>query len=880
MKLTELVRRIKPYVIGWVTEITGGPGPYAPSPHDLNSAHHEGSIADTQGPQFLLTDGARALTDNMAVAAGKTIDGVDISAHKSGTDTHAGQDAKAAHTGGLGTHSHQTAGAEGGKIDHGAALDGLGDDDHTIYLKADGTRSLTDDMVVAAGKTIDGVDISAHKSAYDAHDGADAKAAHTGGLGTHSHQTAGAEGGKIDHGSAIDGLGDDDHTIYVKADGTRAMSGTLQSQHLIPIATDTYDLGSSTKLYRKGWLSELEALLFVENAAQVVGGYFIVPHGQGTFAEDVDNSETQIDFGQAMTPNDFVLLRGNGNVEYLQVLALVSGTTYNVTRNMDGSGANTWPQGHVFVVLGASGDGRIEFDAQTGGPRISVFRQGATYNASTEQFRIGDLNGWGPISSEVYGWAAGDYAGTEYAYYSTADGMVVRGTIKADDGYLHTLCISGILTIEAAAGEIRSGVGVVGVDFDGFRLFHDGAGVPRIAIYDNDVLTVALGDLNGIFGIASHLHGIGIGDYANNKYLRYEPTGGMVVRGKIYADDGELYSLDVLGALNISTNGVLKSGATGFGAGTGFFFDYNAGNPRAYVGSATKYLTFDTSTGLLVVRGEVKADTGYLKDLTVSGALNISTSGVLKSGATAYMTGTGWWLDYNAGSPRFRIGDPTDEYFRWTGSLIEISAAGGGLTIGAGGLVSDLNNGMTVKTDKTDGSTLKRLRFLSNNRAALQGNAFLHQYSTLATHSRMLMNHWDDTVSGAGAGPTNVFASEIWDAANPKRLIGAYSSPAVGSDQGTLKYAISTDGSQIHPDFVSGETTFGIAALDWMACVVEKEANRAHFYLNGNVIRVVLPKTPASAGASGVKGNWCWDSNYFYVCVNTNTWKRTALSTW
>lgn len=39
-------------------------------------------------------------------------------------------------------------------------------------------------------------------------------------------------------------------------------------------------------------------------------------------------------------------------------------------------------------------------------------------------------------------------------------------------------------------------------------------------------------------------------------------------------------------------------------------------------------------------------------------------------------------------------------------------------------------------------------------------------------------------------------------------------------------------------------------------------------------------KTPASATATGVKGEVCWDINYVYVCVATNTWKRSAISTW
>ena len=38
--------------------------------------------------------------------------------------------------------------------------------------------------------------------------------------------------------------------------------------------------------------------------------------------------------------------------------------------------------------------------------------------------------------------------------------------------------------------------------------------------------------------------------------------------------------------------------------------------------------------------------------------------------------------------------------------------------------------------------------------------------------------------------------------------------------------------------------------------------------------------TPASAAATGTEGDIAWDSDYIYVAVGTNTWKRAALSTW
>lgn len=50
--------------------------------------------------------------------------------------------------------------------------------------------------------------------------------------------------------------------------------------------------------------------------------------------------------------------------------------------------------------------------------------------------------------------------------------------------------------------------------------------------------------------------------------------------------------------------------------------------------------------------------------------------------------------------------------------------------------------------------------------------------------------------------------------------------------------------------------------------------------INRNVIRLRTPATPASAGAGGTQGFICWDANYIYVCVATNTWKRAALAAW
>jgi len=49
---------------------------------------------------------------------------------------------------------------------------------------------------------------------------------------------------------------------------------------------------------------------------------------------------------------------------------------------------------------------------------------------------------------------------------------------------------------------------------------------------------------------------------------------------------------------------------------------------------------------------------------------------------------------------------------------------------------------------------------------------------------------------------------------------------------------------------------------------------------SGKKLTVIGARTIASATTAGTEGEICWDADYLYVCVGTNTWKRSALSTW
>lgn len=63
----------------------------------------------------------------------------------------------------------------------------------------------------------------------------------------------------------------------------------------------------------------------------------------------------------------------------------------------------------------------------------------------------------------------------------------------------------------------------------------------------------------------------------------------------------------------------------------------------------------------------IHADMGSI----TAGTITLNTSGHIKSGMTAYMTGTGFWLGIDGGTAKFSIGDPSVDYFSWSGSGLE-----------------------------------------------------------------------------------------------------------------------------------------------------------------------------------------------------------------
>lgn len=102
-------------------------------------------------------------------------------------------------------------------------------------------------------------------------------------------------------------------------------------------------------------------------------------------------------------------------------------------------------------------------------------------------------------------------------------------------------------------------------------------------------------------------------------------------------------------------------------------------------------------------------------------------------------------------------------------------------------------------------------------------------------------------------------------------LIGATSN-ATSTGGNKLILLDSTGSSSLHSIFTIAGGSFGFGKGNYAPTAVVD--------VLGDTIRLRTSKTPASATAAGNAGDICWDANYLYVCVATNTWKRMALSSW
>jgi hypothetical protein len=80
-------------------------------------------------------------------------------------------------------------------------------------------------------------------------------------------------------------------------------------------------------------------------------------------------------------------------------------------------------------------------------------------------------------------------------------------------------------------------------------------------------------------------------------------------------------------------------------------------------------------------------------------------------------------------------------------------------------------------------------------------------------------------------------------------------------------------------DIIMSLTQTGRVGIGTQTPIVALDVNGG-FRVQSDSIAIQNSKTPSSASDTGQAGQICWDANYLYVCVSSNTWKRIALSSW
>ncbi len=236
---------------------------------------------------------------------------------------------------------------------------------------------------------------------------------------------------------------------------------------------------------------------------------------------------------------------------------------------------------------------------------------------------------------------------------------------------------------------------------------------------ERDVMWVAgaIGDLNDrVRRLTSR-----VGELESNHFITKSYLPGMK-----FLDTAGYVNVPVIRGLVVTDN----SPSAGYVAWTGFDLFYNGSNYRIASGSsALKYIYWLKATSTTVLQASATAPAAavdqflvilnlsgsarvalfqnviyadyisvaslaaiviYTGALTVSGSMAVGTGGDIHSGQTAYDTGTGYWLDYNAGTPRFSLGNSAGNKLTWdgttlavTGTLTATVGTIGGWTIGA-----------------------------------------------------------------------------------------------------------------------------------------------------------------------------------------------------
>ncbi len=500
MDVTELLQKVKPFVLGWFETNAGGSGPFAPSPHELNGAHHTGALTSSQYPDALLIDGSRTLTGNLAVGAGKTIDGVDISAHVVDANAHHAQ-------------QHTLVGT-----------------DHTATGLSEGK------VVRASGATT--------------YAWAQLQHGDLGGVSADQHH-AGFVGLTGDSGSAAPNASD----VIMLDGGNGIITAASGNTVALAVATGT-GLTFSSGLLVLNWSGTPNN---VNLSASAAGSSYYAAHVDHRHQLDVSivptwsglhtfNAGATIAAGQNLNLGaDVALTRGGANV-----LNLASGDAFRSSTFVPGISGWAIDAGGTAEFANAFIRGELhstvfvkDLIEARAGSEVIVKSAGVLTNdvavpgSGTWSMTLNDPPGGGFLFEN------GDICTikTEYSGGVAQIWFTVSGRVDNGNGTQSYTCTwqNGTRSITYPAGAPALDYGVSGDG--GLLMTADLNNAPWLSVFTHagspwTTLThhLRLGNLNGLADYSTDKYGIFIGDYSGDSWLAYDPTNGLRIRGNALID--------------------------------------------------------------------------------------------------------------------------------------------------------------------------------------------------------------------------------------------------------------------------------------------------------------------------------------------------------
>lgn len=295
---------------------------------------------------------------------------------------------------------------------------------------------------------------------------------------------------------------------------------------------------------------------------------------------------------------------------------------FNVEGVPDGGAGATCPFGFGFLAYDVSGayvstPSVVTFPTGGAGVRVSG---DTSYTVPVGIYYVRAWVGIGQLAGGAYGW-----------FFSKASirrkpTKLAINTIVAGDGAIANLAITNALVANAAIDDAK------------------------VANLSAAKLSVGTGIVGGPLMSANYVSGVsgwlvqpsGFAEFSN-----------IIIRGAVYT--GTIFAN--AGTIGGITIGVHDIRSTNYVPGTAGFRINDDGTAEFYSITAKGTITANI----------LNAATGTF------GAVTIAIGGSIRSGQSAYNTGSGFWLGINAGVPQLSIGNPAGEHLNWDGSHLSIT---------------------------------------------------------------------------------------------------------------------------------------------------------------------------------------------------------------